>query len=88
MTPLIVTLDLSDMTKRLSTRQLLVKISNYPCLYRHKTNGTYYGIKKQAGKRKEHSLDTDNRKLAERKLKTWIETLDKLDSEAEKTTSE
>jgi integrase len=88
LTPPIVTPDIRGMTKRLSTRQLLVKIPNYPCLYRHKTNGTYYGIKKQAGKRKEHSLDTDDRKLAERKLKTWVETLDKLDTEAEKITLE
>ena len=71
---------------RLSTRQLLVKIPNYPGLYRHTVNQTYYGIKKIAGKRKEHSLDTADRKIAERRLKEWIETLDKIDAEAEKTT--
>src|SRR5437016_3921040 len=42
-------------TKRLSTRQLLTKIPNYPGLYRHKINRSYYGIKKYKGKRKEHS---------------------------------
>jgi len=72
--------------KRPSTRQLLDKIPNVPCLYRHSVNGTYYGIKKIAGKRKEHSLETDDRKIADRKLKAWISNLDKIDSEAEKTT--
>ncbi len=74
------------MTKRPSTRQLLVKIPNYPCLWRHKISGAYYGIKKHRGKRKEHSLETDERKLAERKLKDWVGDLDKIDSAAEKTT--
>jgi len=64
-----------------STRQLLEKIPNYPCLYRHSVNGNYYGIKKHGGKRKEHSLKTDDRKIAERKLKTWIGDLDKIDSD-------
>jgi hypothetical protein len=73
-------------SKRPSTRQLLDKIPNVPCLYRHSVNGTYYGIKKKAGKRKEHSLETDDRKIADRKLKAWISNLDKIDSEAEKTT--
>jgi hypothetical protein len=49
-------------TPRLSTRQLLGKIPNVPGLYRHTINGTYYGIKKISGKRKEHSLDTTDRK--------------------------
>ena len=54
--------------KRPSTRQSLVKIPNYPCLYRHDVNNTYYGIKKHGGKRKEHSLQTDDRKIAERNV--------------------
>lgn len=70
---------------RLSTRQLLNKVPNYPCLYRHSVNDTYYGIKKHGGKRKEHSLDTTDRKIAERRLKDWVATLDKIDAEAEKT---
>ncbi len=73
-------------TKRPSTRQLLDKIQNVPCLYRHSVNGSYYGIKKLAGKRKEHSLDTTDRKIAERKLRAWISDLAKIDAEAEKTT--
>ncbi len=72
--------------KRPSTRQLLDKIPNVPSLYRHSVNGTYYGIKKIAGKRKEHSLDTTDRKIAERKLRAWITGLGKIDTEAEKTT--
>jgi hypothetical protein len=72
--------------QRFRTRQLLDKIPNYPGLYRHSVNGTYYGIKKLGGKRKERSLQTDDRKIAERKLKAWIADLDKIDSEAEKTT--
>jgi len=71
---------------RPSTRQLLDKIPNFPCLYRHSVNNTYYAIKKWDGKRKEHSLNTTDRKIAERKLKKWIADLDKIDFEAEKTT--
>jgi integrase len=63
-----------------STRQLLEKIPNVPCLYRH-INDTYYGIKKVKGKTKEHSLQTSDRKTAERKLAEWIRGLDKLTGE-------
>lgn len=56
------------MSHRLSTRQLLVKIPNVPRLYRHKINGSHYGIKKHPGKRKEHSLTTTDRKTAWRTL--------------------
>jgi len=73
-------------TKHRSTRQLLSKIPNYPCLFRHKINKTYYGIKKHGGKRKEHSLDTTDRKSAERELKAWIKSLDNTDAEAQRTT--
>jgi integrase len=74
------------MNKRPSTRQLLAKIPNFPCLYRHKISGNYYGIKKHRGKRKEHSLETSDRKLAERTLKRWIDNLDKVDATTERTT--
>ena|ERR1700733_3236735 len=73
-------------TQQLSTRQLLDKIQNFPCLYRHKLNANYYAIKRVAGKRKEHSLQTTDRKIAERKLADWVKSLDKIDSVAEKTT--
>ncbi|MDB6110777.1 MAG: hypothetical protein JWR69_2527 [Pedosphaera sp.] len=68
-----------------STRQLLVKIPNFPCLDRHKLNSTYYGIKKIGIKRKEHSLQKTDRKIAERKPKSWLDEPDKIDSDAEKT---
>jgi integrase len=77
---------MKNAANRLSTRQLLVKIPNVACLYRHSLNHTYYGIKKAAGKRKEHSLDTTDRQIAERKLRAWITSLGKIDPEAEKTT--
>ena len=73
-------------TPRRSTRQLLGKIPNFPGLYRHSVNGVYYAIKKIAGKRKEHSLNTTDREIAERRLKDWVANLDKVDTEAEKTT--
>jgi integrase len=77
---------MENKVKSPSTRQLLQKLPNCPCLYRHTINNTYYGIKKHGGKRKEHSLQTDDRQIAERKLKAWINDLDKIDTEAEKTT--
>lgn len=69
-----------------STRQLLVKIPNVPCLYRHNLNNGYYAIKRIRGKRKEHSLGTSDRKVAERKLKEWTADLDKVDAKAAKMT--
>lgn len=59
-----------------STRQLLKKIPGFPCLYRHTVNETYYGITKIRGNRKEHSLGTSDRKLAERNLKQWLNDLE------------
>jgi hypothetical protein len=72
--------------RRAQTREFLEKIPNFPCLYRHSVNGTYYGIKKVLGKKKSHSLDTADRKIAERRLKDWLEDLDKIDAQATKTT--
>jgi hypothetical protein len=69
-----------------STRQQLVKVSQVPCLYRHVLNRGYYGIKKVGGKRKEHSLKTTDRKLAERRLKVWLENLEKIDTSVERLT--
>lgn len=70
----------------LSTRQSLDKIPNVVGLYRHRNSGAYYGIKKLGGKRKEHSLGTTDRKIAERRLKTWLSKLEMLDAETERTT--
>ena len=56
MTPHFVTPAAFQMSgNRRSTRQLLAKIPNVLCLYRHKINGTYYGVKMTGCKRKEHS---------------------------------
>ena len=76
------------MTKRPTTRQLLAKIPNVPCLYRHRIKGTNYGIKKIKGKEKDYSLNTADRKVAERKLKEWINGLEKLNAKAQITTLE
>lgn len=38
------------------------------------------------GKRKERSLDTADRKIAERRYKEWMANLEKVDTEVEKTT--
>jgi integrase len=78
--------DTTTKTTRRPTRQLLDKIPNYPGLYRHSVNKTYYGLKKVAGKCKDHSLGTTDRKVAERRFKEWVSNLDKIDSEVEKTT--
>ena len=66
-------------TKQQNNRKTVEKIPNFPCLFRHKLNDIYYGIKKVGGKRKEHSLQTTDRKLAE-----WIKSLDEIDSVSEK----
>jgi hypothetical protein len=57
------------MVKRKSTRQLLNKVQGAQWLFRHPINGTYYAEKKINGNRKEHTLDTTDRKIAERRLK-------------------
>jgi integrase len=69
-----------------STWLLLGKNPSFPNLYRHSVNGTYYAMKEIVGKRKEHSLETSDRKLAERRFKDWAANLNKVDTEAEKTT--
>lgn len=62
------------------------KVPNVPGLYRNSRTGRYYGCKKVAGRRKERSLGTTDRKIAERRLKEWIANLGKVDTEVEKTT--
>ena len=63
-----------------------VKVPNCTGLYRHSRSGTYYGVKKLRGKRKERSLRTADRKIAERRFREWIGNLEKVDTEVEKTT--
>lgn len=62
------------------------KVPNVPCLYRNTRTGRYYACKKVNGRRKERSLETTDRKIAERRLKEWIANLGKVDTEVEKTT--
>lgn len=50
---------------------LYIKVSNFPGLYRSTRSGRYYGSKKLSGKRKEVSLRTTDRKIAERRLREW-----------------
>jgi len=69
-----------------SEQPLYIKVANFPGLYRNTKSGRYYAVKKVHGKRKEHSLDTADRKIAERRFKAWVESLSKVDSEVEKTT--
>lgn len=63
-----------------------VKVANFPGLYRHARSGRYYACKKQGGIRRERSLGTCDRKIAERRMKEWLGSLDKVDAEVEKTT--
>jgi integrase len=62
------------------------KVPGVVGLYRHTESGRYYGVKKVRGKKKERSLGTTDRKIAERRLKDWIDSLSKVDAEVEKTT--
>ncbi len=63
-----------------------VKVANFPGLYRHSRSGRYYACKKLHGVRRERSLETCDRKIAERRLKEWVGNLEKVDAEVEKTT--
>lgn len=63
-----------------------VKVANVTGLYRHIKTGAYYAVKKFGGKRRERSLGTADRKIAERRLKEWVDSFGKVDSEVEKTT--
>lgn len=65
---------------------LYVKVPGCVCLYRHASTNRYYAVKKVRGKKKERSLETTDRKIADRRLKEWIADLDKVDGEVEKTT--
>lgn len=70
-----------------STSEFL-KVPGFPGLYRNSKSGIYLGVKKVQGKRKERSLKTTDRKIAERRFKAWIEDLGRVDKEVEKTTLE
>ena len=63
-----------------------VKVANFPGLYRHARSGRYYACKKLGGIRRERSLGTCDRKIAERRMKEWLGSLEKVDAGVEKTT--
>ena len=69
-----------------NTADEYAKVPGVIGLYRHTDSGRYYGVKKVRGKKKERSLGTTDRKIAERRLKEWIDNLSKVDAEVEKTT--
>jgi integrase len=66
--------------------RMYVKVPGRVALYRNPRSGLYYGFKKLHGKRRECSLRTTDRKIAERRLKDWIRTLEIVDREIERTT--
>ena len=63
-----------------------VKVANYPGLYHDRFSGLYYACKKLRGKHRERSLKTCDRKIAERRMKKWLGSPQKVDAEVEKTT--
>lgn len=63
-----------------------VKIPNFPGLYRYLPIGNYYVVKKLRGKRREISLRTSDRKVAERRMSEWVRDLSKIDLGAERIT--
>jgi integrase len=73
----------SESAAKCSTSQLLRSIPNVPCLKRHQINGNYYAVKKIRGKIKTHALRSESgivitdRKLAERKLREWLDGLER-----------
>jgi integrase len=61
-------------------------VLNVPGLYRNTVSGRYYGVKKIRGNRKERSLRTPDRKIAERRHREWITNLQRVDRERERMT--
>ncbi|MDP9098411.1 MAG: hypothetical protein M3N48_05380 [Verrucomicrobiota bacterium] len=67
--------------KRVSARY--TKVPHVPGLYRQVVSGRYYGVKKLHGRRRERSLRTADRKIAERRLRDWVANLHRTDREKE-----
>ena len=59
------------------TRELIDRVA--PNLFRHRENGSYYGMKKLAGRRVITALETADRKTADGKLADWLGDLKKVD---------
>jgi len=73
-------------TQSLSRGNDYVKVANYPGLYRSVSSQRYLGMKKVNGRRRERSLNTTDRKIAERRMTEWVRSLSKIDVALEKTT--
>lgn len=58
------------------------------CLYRYTSNGNYYAVVRHEGKLIRRSLETDDAKLAKRKLADFKKTLSQIDSSLGKMTVE
>lgn len=63
-----------------------IKSPSIPGLYRHLKSGRYYAAMKMNGKRREHSLRTKDRQIAERRQRDWVAGLRIVDREVERTT--
>ena len=64
-------------------RSLLARIKRVAeNLYRDPKSEKYFGVKKIAGRRKVHSLDTPDRPTANRELKAWLAALDASDTQS------
>ena len=72
-------------TEELAVREWM-KVPNIPGLYRNTVSGRYYGFKKIRGRRRERSLRTTDRKIAERRHREWITNLQRVDRECERMT--
>jgi integrase len=70
---------------RTSGKTTYVKVPWRPGLYRHIKSGRYYASKKINGKRRECSLRTADREIAERRQEDWVATLRVVDREMERT---
>ena len=63
-----------------------IKVPNVAGLYRHSRSGRYYGAEKTRGKRRDVSLRTTDRQIAERRMRDWVRNIDRVDHEKERTT--
>lgn len=60
---------------------LFVRVAE--CLYRNRSSGTYFALVKRNGKQRRQSLKTQDRKLAERRLREFRESADRLTASGE-----
>jgi integrase len=71
-----------------TTRSQLQKIASVPCLYRHEANHSYYGLKKQHGRKVSKALKDSageaitNFQEAKAALATWLASLTQVAEEA------